>query len=35
VRATRPLMAIRFVEIHAAADPEQLNSEWVVLENDG
>jgi hypothetical protein len=28
-------MAIRFVEIHAAADPELLNSEWVVLENDG
>jgi hypothetical protein len=28
-------MAIRFVEIHAAADDEQLNTEWVVLENDG
>ncbi len=28
-------MAIRFVEIHAAADPEQLNTEWVVVENDG
>lgn len=28
-------MAIRFVEIHAATDPEQLNTEWVVLENDG
>ncbi|MEZ4401477.1 MAG: hypothetical protein R3B06_15740 [Kofleriaceae bacterium] len=28
-------MAIRFVEIHAATNPEELNSEWVVLENDG
>jgi hypothetical protein len=28
-------MAIRFVEIHAATDPEQLNTEWVVIENDG
>lgn len=28
-------MAIRFVEMHAAADPEQLNTEWVILENDG
>lgn len=28
-------MAIRFVEIHASTDPEQLNTEWVVLENDG
>jgi hypothetical protein len=28
-------MAIRFVEIHAAADPEQLNTEWIVLENHG
>jgi len=28
-------MAIRFVEIHAAADAEQLNTEWVVLHNDG
>ena len=28
-------MAIRIVEIHAASDPEQLNTEWVVLENDG
>lgn len=28
-------MAIRFVEIHAASDGEQLNTEWVVLENDG
>lgn len=28
-------MAIRFVEIHPATDPEQLNTEWVVLENDG
>ena len=28
-------MAIRFVEIHTASDPEQLNTEWVVVENDG
>ena|SRR6185503_12691182 len=28
-------MAIRFVEIHASADPETLNGEWVVIENDG
>ncbi len=28
-------MAIRFVEIHPAQDPEQLNQEWVILENDG
>ena len=28
-------MAIRFVEIHAATDPEQLNTEWLVIENDG
>lgn len=28
-------MAIRFVEIHAASDPEQLNTEWLVIENDG
>jgi hypothetical protein len=28
-------MAIRFVEIHAAATPTELNTEWVVLENDG
>ncbi len=28
-------MAIRFVEIHPATDDEQLNTEWVVLENDG
>jgi hypothetical protein len=28
-------MAIRFVEIHTASDGEQLNTEWVVLENDG
>jgi hypothetical protein len=31
----RAAMAIRFVEIHAATDPEQLNGEWVVLQNDG
>lgn len=28
-------MAIRFVEIKAAEHPEALNSEWVILENDG
>jgi hypothetical protein len=28
-------MAIRIVEIHAATDPDKLNTEWVVLENDG
>ncbi|MBK9035445.1 MAG: hypothetical protein IPL61_30010 [Myxococcales bacterium] len=28
-------MAIRFIEIHAATTPEELNTEWVVLENDG
>lgn len=28
-------MAIRFVEIHAATDGDKLNTEWVVLENDG
>ena len=28
-------MAIRFVEIHAAATPAELNTEWVILENDG
>lgn len=28
-------MAIRFVEIHAAATATELNTEWVVLENDG
>jgi hypothetical protein len=28
-------MAIRFLEIHPSADPEQLNQEWVILENDG
>jgi hypothetical protein len=28
-------MAIRFVEIHAASDPAELNTEWVVLANDG
>jgi hypothetical protein len=28
-------MAIRFVEIKATDDPEALNSEWVILENDG
>lgn len=28
-------MAIRFVEIKSAESPEALNSEWVILENDG
>lgn len=28
-------MAIRFVEIHAATEPALLNTEWVVLHNDG
>ncbi|HRC57154.1 MAG: hypothetical protein IPI49_13935 [Myxococcales bacterium] len=28
-------MAIRFVEIHPTPDPEQLNQEWVILENAG
>jgi hypothetical protein len=28
-------MAIRFVEIHAATNPDELNTEWVVLTNDG
>jgi hypothetical protein len=28
-------MAIRFVEIKAAENPEHLNSEWVILENVG
>lgn len=28
-------MAIRFVEIKAAENEEALNSEWVILENDG
>jgi hypothetical protein len=28
-------MAIRFVELHAATDPEQLNTEWIVVENHG
>lgn len=28
-------MAIRFVEIKASDNPEHLNSEWVILENDG
>src|SRR5215475_11545600 len=30
-----PRMAIRFVEIKASDNPEALNSEWVILENDG
>ena len=30
-----PEMAIRFVEIKPADNAEHLNSEWVVLENDG
>ena len=28
-------MAIRFVEIKASDNPEALNSEWVILANDG
>ena len=28
-------MAIRFVEIKASDNPETLNAEWVILENDG
>jgi len=28
-------MAIRFVEIKASENPETLNNEWVILENDG
>jgi hypothetical protein len=28
-------MAIRFVEIKATDNPEALNAEWVILENDG
>jgi hypothetical protein len=28
-------MAIRFVEIKASENPEQLNAEWVILENVG
>jgi hypothetical protein len=28
-------MAIRFVEIKASDNPEMLNAEWVILENDG
>jgi len=28
-------MAIRFLEIHAAAEDGKLNTEWVVLTNDG
>jgi len=28
-------MPIRFVEIKATDNPEHLNSEWVILENDG
>src|ERR1051325_1440711 len=31
----RRRMAIRFVEIKATDNPEALNSEWVILENDG
>ena len=30
-----PAMAIRFVEIKPSENPETLNSEWVILENDG
>ncbi len=31
----RDPMAIRFVEIKAAENPEQLNTEWVIIENVG
>ena len=31
----RARMSIRFVEIKATENPELLNSEWVILENDG
>lgn len=31
----RGRMAIRFVEIKASENPELLNNEWVILENDG
>ena len=31
----RDPMAIRFVEIKAAENPEQLNTEWVIIENAG
>lgn len=31
----RRRMAIRFVEIKASENPEALNAEWVILENDG
>jgi hypothetical protein len=30
-----PPMAIRFVEIKAAAESDQLNTEWVIIENNG
>jgi hypothetical protein len=35
VAIVRAAMAIRFVEIHPATDDDKLNTEWVVLENDG
>jgi hypothetical protein len=28
-------MALKIIEIHPAAEPEALNTEWFVLENDG
>ncbi|MCA9675887.1 MAG: hypothetical protein H6709_06220 [Kofleriaceae bacterium] len=28
-------MPVRFVEIHPSDDPEQLNAEWIVVENTG
>jgi hypothetical protein len=31
----RAAMAIRFVEMHAAESDDALNTEWLVLENDG
>lgn len=30
-----PAMAIRIIEIHPADEPEALNTEWLVLENQG
>ena len=28
-------MAIRIIEIHPAAEPDQLNTEWLIIENTG
>lgn len=35
LRAQDMASAIRFVEIKASENPETLNAEWVILENDG